>query len=686
LEDATQAAQDAAARFDQNDKNPRGPKQYRVFCLQQGAANHTAEMLKYLRKLVEQKEGPAMADSDSGVSDGPWQSPLAPRKVKVEADAIEKSAIEMGKINENFQVFIRIRPLLDREVRAGASNCFVVSDVADFPRVPPPQRITVQEESEAEARSSFVFNRVFEDSHGQEEVYMGTAEPYVADFLHGTNVTIFAYGQTGTGKTHTIAGPPHDPGLVNRCLSAVFAGLPATGKELYYEYVQLYLEGWKDLLVAESKSQLKIVDDKDGNVFLQNVTSQRATSADQVLKDLELGAKRRATRAQDMNEVSSRSHAILILRLVEPGDDASKLEASMFIVDLAGSERIERSGVTGKGFEEATSINQSLTALGRVVISLIEQQRFIPYNSHPLTHILKPGLGGNSKTALIACVTQAADSMSESINTLRFAMQASHVKNKVAKKDAADEAAAEAAKIEDSGNALELEGGKGIVPLPSGPLEVWGSWPESDRVVILLGDLNAEPTCLQGIIDALASKGCRVLAPKLPGTAQKDLESDIEVLSALLDWLGLAKPVIYGRDWGAIRAIRFKICHPKRVERLVCEEFVSKLDEKEYKKMAKTDVFKTMGMGYFMWFWDGTFPTSGDLKPGNNMKGYKGKAILLWPFHMNGRHDAKKRNATMVKTAGAIASALKTTPVDSYLMTDADVASQLESCFEGDAK
>merc|ERR550532_1439547 len=99
-----------------------------------------------------------------------------------------------------------------------------------------------------------------------------------------------------------------------------------------------------------------------------------------------------------MNEVSSRSHAILILRLVDPSD-AEAVGTSLFIVDLAGSERTERSGVTGKGFEEATSINQSLTALGRVVLSLIEAQKFVPYNGHPLTMILKTGLGGNSKTA-----------------------------------------------------------------------------------------------------------------------------------------------------------------------------------------------------------------------------------------------------------------------------------------------
>merc|ERR1712003_439592 len=107
-----------------------------------------------------------------------------------------------------------------------------------------------------------------------------------------------------------------------------------------------------------------------------------------------------------------------MLRLVDAGKEPSTASSTMFIVDLAGSERSERSGVTGKGFEEATSINQSLTALGRVVLALIDKQKFVPYNGHPLTSILKGGLGGNSKTALIACVTQADDSMNESINTL----------------------------------------------------------------------------------------------------------------------------------------------------------------------------------------------------------------------------------------------------------------------------
>ena len=138
----------------------------------------------------------------------------------------------MGKINEDFAVFVRIRPHVEREVKAGAKNCFTVSDV-EFPRDPPPQRITVRSssksgESAKGVQPSYVFNRVFSDAHGQEAVYQATVQPYVADFVGGTNVTVFAYGQTGTGKTYTIAGPKEDPGVVTRCLADVFEALPGT--------------------------------------------------------------------------------------------------------------------------------------------------------------------------------------------------------------------------------------------------------------------------------------------------------------------------------------------------------------------------------------------------------------------------------------------------------------------------
>eukprot|EP00928_Gymnodinium_smaydae_P004270 TRINITY_DN11473_c0_g1_i1.p1 TRINITY_DN11473_c0_g1~~TRINITY_DN11473_c0_g1_i1.p1 ORF type:complete len:1078 (+),score=154.72 TRINITY_DN11473_c0_g1_i1:45-3278(+) len=681
LETAAQEAEEADTRFSKMDKNPQGPKQYRVFCLASGAATHSAETLQHLQKIADMKSGQSDVDGGSE-SDGPWQSPLLQRKKNV-VEAPQQSALELGKINENFQVFIRIRPLVNREVKASAANCLVVSDVENFPRDPPPQRITVQDAADQDAKGTFVFNRVFDDSHGQADIYRDTAQPYVADFLNGTNVTIFAYGQTGTGKTYTIAGPPQDPGLIQRCLSDVFAGLSATGKDLYYEYVQLYLEGFKDLLVAEPKTQVKVVDTKDGGVVVQNVCCQKASSASQILKDLEVGATRRATRAQDMNDVSSRSHAILMLRLVEAGGDPSQAEASMFIVDLAGSERTQRSGVSGKGFEEATSINQSLTALGRVVLALIEGQKYVPYNSHPLTSILKTGLGGNSKTALIACVTQAADSMMESMNTLRFAMQASHVKNKVAKKDAQDKAEQEKADIEDNGNVPNLNGGLGTIPLDQGPLDVLGSWAGPERVVIVIGDLNSELEDLRGVVDAIAARQCSVLAPKLPGKTQKEVDGDVEKIIALLDWLGVAKPVFYGRDFGAMIACRFKVRHTSRAATLVLEERATKIGPAEYKELQKKDAMKAYGAGCFLWLMDNTYPKTADgfSSFGTNMQGFKGKVVLLWPYQTSGKHDPKMKGFGLTMANG-VAKMFKTKPIDSYMMSDDDVADKIRSCFK----
>jgi len=674
LKTAAAAAEEAKEAFEKMGP-PQGPKQHRIYCLASGEVTHTAETLAFLKRLADEMEGNA-PDDGSDVSDAPWESPLAPSRRKHDVEAPQKSALEMGKVNDNFVVFIRIRPLVEREIKAGATNSFDVADVENFPRDPPPQRITALNAADVDS-SSFVFNRVFQDSCGQAEVYRESVQPYVADFLGGTNVTIFAYGQTGTGKTHTIAGPAGDPGIIGQSLLDIFAGLPATGKHLYYEYVQLYMDAFKDLLVADSTAQLKLVEGKAGGMFLQGASSRQAASADAVLQGVAAGAARRATRAQDMNAVSSRSHAILILRLVSP-DAPDEPGHTLFIVDLAGSERSDRSGVTGKGFEEATSINQSLTALGRVVLALIESQRFVPYNGHPLTSLLRGGLGGNSKTALIACITQAGDSQGESVNTLRFAMQASHVKNKVLRSDAKAQAAQDAAEIANKGHVPDFQNGKATLPLLRGELEVWGSWDESEeaasRTVLLLGELNTDPQELQELIAALAAKGCRVVAPKLPGTRQAHLDEDIVVLLAIVDWLGWGKPMIYGRDWGAIRALKFRIAHPKRTRPPVLEEHVTKFKtEKAAKEMETRDMMRACGMGSFLWIFDSAFPTGGDYKPGKNMEGFKGKVTLLWPFNNRGKPDPRQKGWNAKAVAG-FAKALRTKAIDSFQMSDADVA------------
>eukprot|EP00927_Polykrikos_kofoidii_P012668 TRINITY_DN15488_c0_g1_i1.p1 TRINITY_DN15488_c0_g1~~TRINITY_DN15488_c0_g1_i1.p1 ORF type:complete len:1146 (+),score=209.29 TRINITY_DN15488_c0_g1_i1:69-3506(+) len=682
LEQAATAAEAASEKFaDWDGRQPQSVNQWKCFVSQSGAVTNSSETLDLLHRLAE--GAPPEAEEEGG-SDLEWPPPPAtqPRRAK-RAGPLKKSALEMGKTNDNFSVFIRVRPLLDRETRAGSKNCFIITDI-DFPTEPPPQRITVQ--GADAVKSSYVFNRVFDDSYGQHDVYQASVQRYVADFLGGTNVTIFAYGQTGTGKTHTISGPSDDPGVMSRILSDVLAGLGASGKELYYEYVQIYIDEIMDLLVEGGRSDLKPMERRDGGVFLQNITSHRAVSAEKILKDVEAGGKRRATRGHDMNAVSSRSHAVLMLRLVEPGEEASQAVASMFVVDLAGSERVDRSGVTGKAFDEAVAINSSLLCLGRVVLTLIENQNsgssFVPYKESALTYILKAGIGGNSKTALIACVTQAADSMSESVNTLRFAMQASHVKNKVEKKEAKDAAGAAAARIAEKGHTLTLADGQTTVNLSTGPMELHGHWTGSgDKVVVLLPGLKREPVTLKDLSDALAAKGCEVLVPKLPGNAEKELDADMDALIALFDWLGVAQPVVYGHDWGAIRACKFKLLHPKRVKFVVLENRNGKMDEKESKEAMRKGDMSVFG-GAFQWFFDGAFPSQKDPPPGKNMKGWKWKTDFLWPCHNNGKPDTRK-TGMMSKLGTWYVRIAKGNMIDSFTLNDNDIATLIASHCKG---
>jgi len=368
----------------------------------------------------------------------------------------------------------------------------------------------------------------------------------------------------------------------------------------------------------------------------------------------------------------------------------------MFIVDLAGSERLARSGVTGLGAEEAVSINQSLSGLGRVVITLIESSKgFIPYNASPLTMVLKAGLGGNSKTALIACVTQAGDSMGESVNTLRFAMQASHVKNKVEKNSASAQAVSEKARMEAKAHSLELPlGSRETIDLPnSGPVEVIGSWSSAagiQKPVVLLGSAKVDLLDLAELVEAVAALGHPVIAPLLQSTGSvKELDGNMAMLGELVDWLGVAGAVVYGRDWGGIQATKLKILHSKRVKHVVIEERSQKMDEKAYKAQMKKDPNSAFGFGAFLWFYDGDYAnlTSGkEVKLGKNMAGWKGKATFLWPFQNKGRHDPRGKSSWGAKMGNMFAKAVKTEAIDSYHLTEADVAKHIAAGFSVVAK
>ena len=256
--------------------------------------------------------------------------------------------------------------------------------------------------------------------------------------------------------------------------------------------------------------------------------------------------------------------------------------------------------------------------------------------------------------------------------------------NKVERNDANAKANIEADKIAEAGNSLLLQGGEAAtVELQTGPVQVFGRWNSSDSgpCVVMLGQAGAKGFGpLQGLADAVAAQGCQVIVPILSGSgAHKELDANVAELTELLDWLGVAQPVLYGRDWGAIIACKFKICHPRRVGGMVFEEFDSKIDEKEYKARCKKDPSASFSSfnSAFQWLSDGGIGncSMADVKPGANLKGMKGKVTFLWPMCSKGRHDPKGRISPWTLRMGELyARLLKSKPIDSYLLKDNDVA------------
>jgi len=577
-----------------------------------------------------------------------------------------KSALEMGHDNSSFRVFVRIRPLLPREDSAEASQCVEVVDVKDFPREPPPQRVVVSDRrlggvdkelfTHHTKRGEFVFDRAFQPA-SQEELFTVVGEPLVHAVLEGTNATIFAYGQTGTGKTWTMEGPSDQPGLTSRAVRALYAGLKDT-QTVHVQYLQLYDEAFLDLLDppgAGGGSKKLSVAEGANFTYLKGATFVSAPSAEAAVELITRGAAFRAHGKTNMNDASSRSHAILLLAI---GEKEAPAESGvvLYMVDLAGSERQKRSGVTGQGLNEMIANNAALSTLGRVVSSLVEKdgQRasHIAYKDNPLTDLLKCGIGGNSRTALVACLTASSDSLDESLNTLRFAVQCSHVKNKVAKKDKKDVEKAKAADIASSGNELDFDAdGAAEVPLPAGTISVRGSWDDASLpAVILLSDSehtmgwgSEDPAQFDGLV-ALLKGSARVICPKIGwGKDEKQPEKYVPQLLALCDWLGLAKPVVYGRDCGAMVALAFKIAYPGRCGMVLMENMREAYDEVEFKKRMKKD--PTIAMGSYGGPFSLITPMNGKNDGAGLMKGIdklKGKSsLLLWPCQMKGK-PAKK--------------------------------------------
>jgi len=330
--------------------------------------------------------------------------------------------------NTSIRVFCRLRPLNRLEREQGGQCCVQHTEKAIKVKV-----------AGVDTPYDFCFDGIFGHESTQIDVFNQVAKPVIDGLIDGYNGTIFAYGQTSSGKTYTMEGPDlieseDDLGIVPRMMRYLFDLIMNSSEDIEFNvkvsFLELYNEKLQDLLDPR-KNNLQIKEDKSKGIFVQDVTEVYVSSAEQMKQVHKSGSENKTTAATRMNERSSRSHSIFILNVHQKDTKTETTKQSkLYFVDLAGSEKIAKTNVTGQQLEEAKNINKSLTSLGLVINALTDKDKgHIPYRDSKLTRMLQESLGGNSQTSLILACSMCTYNDKETVDTLRFGNRAKSVKN-----------------------------------------------------------------------------------------------------------------------------------------------------------------------------------------------------------------------------------------------------------------
>ncbi|VDP91277.1 unnamed protein product, partial [Echinostoma caproni] len=314
------------------------------------------------------------------------------------------------------KVICRVRPLNDAEISSDSK--FVVTFPGDG------------KSSISLGGKSFNFDHVFQPKATQSEVYDIVAKPIVADVLNGYNGTIFAYGQTSSGKTFTM-----EVRFIPRIIHDIFNHIYQMDENLEFHikvsYFEIYMDKIRDLLDV-SKTNLSVHEDKDRVPYVKGATERFVSSPEEVFDVIDEGKVNRHVAVTNMNEHSSRSHSVFMITVRQENlETQKKLHGKLYLVDLAGSEKVAKTGAEGQVLDEAKNINKSLSALGNVINALVEGSSHVPYRDSKLTRILQESLGGNARTTMVICCSPAAYNDSETKSTLMFGMRAKTIKNNV---------------------------------------------------------------------------------------------------------------------------------------------------------------------------------------------------------------------------------------------------------------
>lgn len=337
--------------------------------------------------------------------------------------------------SESVKVVVRCRPLSEQEIAGGHER------IVDL--YPDTGVVTIRNPraGDVDSLKQYTFDAVYDCNSKQMDLYDETFRPLVDSVLMGFNGTIFAYGQTGTGKTYTMEGIANNPecrGVIPNSFEHIFSHIARSQNQQYLvrtSYLEIYQEEIRDLISKDQSKRLELKERPDTGVYVKDLSSFVCKSIKEIEHVMAVGNQNRSVGATNMNLHSSRSHAIFIITVEhsELGPDGKHhiRVGKLNLVDLAGSERQAKTGTSGDRQKEAIKINLSLSALGNVISALVDgKSSHVPYRDSKLTRLLQDSLGGNAKTIMVANIGPASYNYEETLTTLRYANRAKNIRNR----------------------------------------------------------------------------------------------------------------------------------------------------------------------------------------------------------------------------------------------------------------
>ncbi|KAI8373234.1 kinesin [Radiomyces spectabilis] len=404
--------------------------------------------LHSLKSKVEQTDGTLLERQkkieacDDQIVAMKWEVRQMEEQLREEEKMRRKLHNTIQELKGNIRVFCRIRPILEHEKQRGVNMASIHISGEDGENIELLEETYSSLGKLSKKTYSFSFDKVFAPESTQEDCYLEISQ-LIQSALDGYNVCIFAYGQTGSGKTYTMEGVPdgnsQPSGMIPRAVEQIYT-MAQKLQEYNWEYnmegqfMEIYNETIHDLLgdpTEYGKIKHEVRHDPDGKTIITDITTVPLDSMAKVSYMLARAKRNRATGATNMNERSSRSHSVFILKIfghnVTTGEHS---EGTLNLIDLAGSERLSVSGATGERLKETQAINKSLSCLGDVIHALINKKEgsHIPYRNSKLTYLLQNSLGGNSKTLMFVNLSPLSEHFGETLCSLRFATKVNSCK------------------------------------------------------------------------------------------------------------------------------------------------------------------------------------------------------------------------------------------------------------------